>query len=205
MKFLIGLGKKIACDLFTLGGKDYLLTVDYYSKWVEIGFLCDSTVSSEVITQLKSTFARYGIPCEVVSDNGPQFSSRKFKQFAESWEFKHTTTSPKHPQANGQVENAIGSTKSVLKKAYEDGTDPYIALLESRNTPITGLSYSPAQVFLNRRLKTRLPTTTQLLDARIPTDMMLSPSSLLNRKHRSCILTEEPNHYLLSKLVILFD
>ena len=63
--------QKIACDLFTLGGKDYLLTVDYYSKWVEIGFLRDSTVSSEVITQLKSTFARYGIPDEVVSDNGP--------------------------------------------------------------------------------------------------------------------------------------
>ena len=158
--------QKIACDLFTLGGKDYILTVDYYSKWVEIGFLRDSTVSSEVITQLKSTFARYGIPDEVVSDNGPQFSSRKFKQFAESWEFKHTTTCPKHPQANGQVENAIGTTKSVLKKAYEDGTDPYIALLESRNTPITGLNYYPAQVFHNRRLKTRLPTTTQLLDAR---------------------------------------
>ena len=130
-----------------------------------------TALSSEVITQLKSTFARYGIPDEVVSDNGPQFSSRKFKQFAESWEFKHTTTSPKNPQANGQVENAIGTTKSVLKKAYEDGTDPYIALLESRNTPITGLSYFPAQVFLNRRLKTRLPTTTQLLDVRIPTDV----------------------------------
>ena len=162
--------QKIACDLFTLGGKDYLLTVDYYSKWVEIGFLRDSTVSSEVITQLKSTLARYGIPDEVISDTGPQFSSRKFKQFAESWEFKHTTASPKHPQANGQVEKTIGTTKSVLKKAYEDGSDPYIALLESRNTPMTGLSYSLAQVLLNRRLKTRLPTTTQLLDARIPTD-----------------------------------
>ena len=99
--------QKIACDLFTLGGKDYLLTVDYYSKWVEIGFLRDSTVSSEVITQLKSTFARYGIPDEVVSDNGPQFSSRKFKQFAESWEFKHTTTSPKHPQANAHTPRSV--------------------------------------------------------------------------------------------------
>ena len=160
--------QKIACDLFTLGGKDYLLIVDYYSKWVEIGLLGDSTVSSEVITQLKSTFARHGIPDEVISDNGPPFSSRKFKQFADSWEFKHTTASSKYPQANGQVEKAIGTTKSVLKKAYEDGTDPHIALLENRNTPITGLSYSPAQIF-NRRLKTKLPTTTQLLNARIPT------------------------------------
>ena len=55
--------QNIACDLFTLGGKDYLLTVDYYSKWVEIDLLRDSTMSSEVITQLLiSTFARYGIP-----------------------------------------------------------------------------------------------------------------------------------------------
>ena len=190
--------QKIACDLFTLGGKYYLLTVDYYSKWIEIGLLRDSTVSSEVITQLKSTFARYGIPDQVISDNGRPFSSRKFKQFADSWEFKHTTTSPKHPQANGQVEKAIGTTESVLKKAYEDGTDPYIALLENRNTPITGLSYSPAQIFLTRRLKTKLPITTQLLNAR-------SPSSYLNRNHRSCILTKEQSHYLMSKLVTLFE
>lgn len=44
--------QQIACDLFTLGGKDYLLTADCYSKWVEIGLLRDSTMSSEVITQL---------------------------------------------------------------------------------------------------------------------------------------------------------
>ena len=116
-------------------------------------------MSSEVITQLKSSFARYGIPDEVVSDNGPQFASRKFKQFAESWEFKLT---------NGQVETTIGTTKSVLKKAH--GTDTYIALLENRNTPTTGLKYSPAQIFLSTRLKTKFPTTTRLLKARIPTD-----------------------------------
>ena len=162
--------EKIACDLFTLGGKDYLLTVDYYSKWAEVGLLRDSTVSSEVITQLKSMFARYGIPSELISDNGPQFASRKFREFAESWEFKHTTTSPKYPQANGQVENAIGIVKAVLEKAHEDGTDPYVALLEVRNTPITGLNYSPAQIFLNRRLKTKLPTTAELLEAQIPMD-----------------------------------
>ena len=162
--------EKIACDLFTLEGKDYLLTVDYYSKWVEVGLLRDSTVSSEVITQLKSMFARYGIPSELISDNGPQFASRKFREFAESWEFKHTTTSPKYPQANGQVKNAIGTVKAVLEKAHEDGTDPYVALLEVRNTPITGLNYSPAQIFLNRRLKTKFPTTAELLEAQIPTD-----------------------------------
>ena len=85
--------------------------------------MCESTMSSQVITQLKSTFSLYGIPNEVISDNGPRLSNGRFKQFAESWEFKHTTTSPKHPQANGQVEKDIGTTKSVLDKAYEDGTE----------------------------------------------------------------------------------
>ena len=83
-----------------------------------------------------------------------------------NWEFKHTR--PKHPQANGPVEKAIRTAKSVLKKAYEDRTDPYVAFVESRNTAKTGLSYySPAQIFFNIRLKNKLPTTTQLLDARI--------------------------------------
>ena len=91
MMSLIGLGKISPVIYLPLEAKtSYLLTVDYNSKWVEIGLLRDSAMSSKVITQLKSTFVRYGIPDEVISDNGPRFSSRKFKQFAESWEFKHT-------------------------------------------------------------------------------------------------------------------
>ena len=74
------------------------------------------------------------------------------------------------PQATGQVENVIGTVKAVLEKAHEDGTDPYVALLEVRNTPIAGLNYSLAQIFLNRRLKTKLLTTAELLEAQIPTD-----------------------------------
>lgn len=51
-------------------------------------------------------FARHGIPDEVMSDNGPQFASEEFKQFAQEWEFKHTTSSPGFPQSNGQSERA---------------------------------------------------------------------------------------------------
>lgn len=74
--------QKIACDLLALGGKDYLLSVNYYSKWGEIGLLRNSTMSSKVITQLTSSFARYGIPDEVIPTS--QFTSQTFKQFADS-------------------------------------------------------------------------------------------------------------------------
>ncbi|KAI3373038.1 hypothetical protein L3Q82_006334 [Scortum barcoo] len=56
---------------------EYLLCVDYYSKYPEITKLSDMT-SRGVITALKSTLARHGIPDIVVSDNGPQYSSAMF-------------------------------------------------------------------------------------------------------------------------------
>ena len=162
--------EKLAADLLTLNGTDYLLTVDYFSKWVEMSLLKDSTVSSEVITALKSMFARHGVPQELFTDNGPQFASRSFSIFAQKWEFKHTTSSPKYPQSNGQVENAVGTLKRMLKKAFEDGTDPYIALLEYRNTPVTGMEYSPAQLLMSRRLRSKLPTTHELLKPAVVPD-----------------------------------
>ena len=73
------------------------------------------------------------------------------------YDIKHTTPSPYHPQANGQAERTVQTVKRLLVKAK----DPYKALLDYRNSPLdTG--FSPAQLFLGRRLKTTLPTTSKL-------------------------------------------
>ncbi|KAF2891849.1 hypothetical protein ILUMI_14324, partial [Ignelater luminosus] len=61
--------KKVACDLFNIGRDAYLLVVDYYSKYIEIAKLEDSTSSNQVMVNLKSIFARHGIPDVVMSDN----------------------------------------------------------------------------------------------------------------------------------------
>ena len=154
---------KIGVDLFQseTDGKDYLCTVDYYSNFWEIDYL--STVTSQVvIKKLKSHFARYGIPDQVVSDNGPQFSSAEFAKFANKWSFVHTPTSPYNSKGNGKVESAVKTAKSLLRKAAVDKSDAYLAMLDHRNTPTAGL-LSPAQKFLIRRTKTLLPTTDQLL------------------------------------------
>uniref|UniRef100_A0A8C8DYN6 Integrase catalytic domain-containing protein n=1 Tax=Oryzias sinensis TaxID=183150 RepID=A0A8C8DYN6_9TELE len=153
---------KVGVDLFHYEQGEYLLCVDYYSKYPEIAKLTGTT-SKHVVTALKSMFARHGIPDEVVSDNGPQFGSAEFRTFAERWEFVHNTSSPGYPQSNGQSEGAIQTIKSLLKKAQESQSDPYIALLEYRNSPLDGVKLSPAQLLMGRRLKTRLPTSVQLL------------------------------------------
>ena len=76
--------EKIGTDLFHYNGAEHLLCVDYYyqllSKYPEITKLCD-TASRGVITAMKSTFARHGIPVSVVSDNGPQYDSGEFSVF----------------------------------------------------------------------------------------------------------------------------
>lgn len=148
---------KIGADIFQLGSQDYLCLVDYFSKFPVIRLLKTKTAQS-VITNMKSVFAEYGIPCEVISDNVP-FGSVEFRQFAESYQFKTTTSSPTYSQSNGQVEQMIGTMKKLLKKAK----DPYLALLEYRNTPFKGLKYSPSQMLNSRRLRSKIPVSTEAL------------------------------------------
>ena len=91
---------RIGIDLLLFKGKAFLVAMDYYSRYLEIMYLSGGT-SSLVIAKLKSMFARWGIPQDVVSDNGPQSSSESFVRFVRSYGFKYTTSSPYYPQSNG--------------------------------------------------------------------------------------------------------
>lgn len=85
--------QKVGVDIFSFKQKDYLLVVDYYSKYPEISRLPDKTAST-VITHLKEIFARHGIPEQLFSDNMP-FNSRKIHEFADEWRINLTTSSPR--------------------------------------------------------------------------------------------------------------
>ncbi len=74
----------VGSDLFYIDNKQYLVIVDYYSRYLEVAKLT-STTSGAVIDHFKSIFARHGIPEVVRSDNGPQFASEIFRQFAQDW------------------------------------------------------------------------------------------------------------------------
>ena len=106
---------RIGIDLLDFKGKTFLVAMDYYSRYLEVMELSRPT-SSLVIAKLKSIFARWGIPLEVVSDNGPQFSSESFSNFAQSYGFKHTTSSPYYRQSNGLAESAVKIAKKYYNK-----------------------------------------------------------------------------------------
>ena len=132
-------------DPFHITSENFRLTVtintlqiDYFSSFFEIDRLYDLKATT-VIKRLKAHMARYGIPDEVVSDCGSQYTSREFKAFTREYGFKHVTTSPHHHQSNGKAESAVKEAQRILKKSAESGTDPYLALLAHRNsTPMGG-------------------------------------------------------------------
>ena len=93
----------------------FLIIVDSHTKWVDI-FKVASTTSTTTIDCLTNTFARFGLPNTIVSDNGTAFSSQEFQQFVTSIGVQHITTAPYHPQSNGLAERMVQTFKVGMKK-----------------------------------------------------------------------------------------
>ncbi len=162
--------EKLGCDLFEFDQKDYLIVVDYYSDYFEIDKLHDKR-APEIIKKMKAQLARHGIPDQIITDNGPPFNSDAFRRFSENYEFEHVTSSPRYPQSNGRVENAVKTAKRLLTKSLHSKGDPYMSLLDWRNVPTEGIGTSPVQRLFGRRTKTKLPTTAKLLQPKTVEDV----------------------------------
>lgn len=171
---------KIASDIFTYGGSDYLVVVDYFSNWIEMNPLKYKS-ALEVIKHFKRIFSTFGIPKEVIADNVP-YNSLEFKKFSKQWDFALVTSSPRYPKSNGLAERAVGICKDMLKKSSESDTDIHLALLDYRTTPLSGLNLSPTELLNNRLLRTTLPVTSNILSENPKVDK----KKIFNHRHRNC-------------------
>lgn len=147
----------LGTDLFKFEESEYLVIADYYSKFPFVRKMPKLCTSEAVIAASKQIFSEQGIPTCVMSDNGPQFASQSYQNFAESWGFDHKTSSPHYPRSNGFVERAIGTIKNVLTKAKADKGDLDKALLLLRTTPIDSHMPSPAELLNHRKMRGNLP------------------------------------------------
>jgi hypothetical protein len=142
-----------------LYGKMYLILVDAMSKWVEV-FQVPSTAAGSTLEKLSEVWARWGIPKQVVSDNGPPFTSTQFSSFLALDGVEHIFTAPYHPASNGAAENSVKVIKQVIKKAVIEKTDVAKSintfLIYYRNTPHCSTGESPAGLMMGRQLRTRL-------------------------------------------------
>ena len=76
----------------------YLLIVDDNSKFVFVDNL-ENSQSLRVINKCEKIFLQYGIPKEVITDKGLEFTSNNFKKFSKGWNFKNYTVSSYYHQS----------------------------------------------------------------------------------------------------------
>ena len=141
---------EIGADLFVFDHENYLVVMDYYSKWIETAKLVDQTAAS-VVREFKRIFSRFGVPSRIRTDNGPCFDSSLMKTFSDEWGFLHNTSSPRYPQSNGLAERAVG----IVKGLWSDCGDQDAALLAYRTTPLA-CGYSPSQLMFARTVRSKI-------------------------------------------------
>ncbi|XP_071740050.1 uncharacterized protein [Rutidosis leptorrhynchoides] len=104
--------------------KFLVVAIDFFSKWVEVKVLAKITGENIKKFVWNDIVCRYGLPNEIVSDNGKQFADNPFRSWCEELNIKQTFTSVAHPQANGQVE--------VTNKEIVDGIKARLGLSQTK-------------------------------------------------------------------------
>ncbi|GFV73383.1 uncharacterized protein K02A2.6 [Trichonephila clavipes] len=99
----------------------FFLIVDAHSKWLEV-YPMKVTTTKKTIECLRDSFARFGLPRVLVSDNGSQFTSYEFQRFMHKNGVRHKTSAPFKPSSNGQAERYVATLKQSLRAMhkYED-------------------------------------------------------------------------------------
>lgn len=119
-----------------------------------------STTAHAVIAALREMWARFGLPRQVVSDNGPPFTSTEFEKFLTDNGVEHIFSAPYHPASNGAAEVSVKICKRVIKKAQKQNINIDTALnrylLTYRNTEHYTTGESPAKLLQGRKLRMRL-------------------------------------------------
>ena len=137
-------------------GHMFLILVDAHSKWLDV-HLMQSISSANTIEKPRMVFATHGLPRKVVTDNGSSFTSEEFRAFMSENGITQITTSPYHPSSNGLAERAVQTVKHGLKATKGDSLQERLSkfLFTYRITPHTTTGIAPAQLLMNRRLRSR--------------------------------------------------
>ncbi|UYV80142.1 K02A2.6-like, partial [Cordylochernes scorpioides] len=163
--------QRIHIDFANKENINLLIVVDSHSKWIE-AIPMRETTTRKTIEQLRRLFSSYGLPEELVSDNGPQFTGSEMKGFLEGNGIKQTLIPAYHPQSNGLAERAVRTIKTALdknKRKIGDTIQDTLSkvLLAYRSTPHVTTGKTPSELFIGRALRTRVSLIHPSLASRV--------------------------------------
>ena len=172
----------LGSDLFYFKKMDFLLLVDYFSKFPIVRRIPNSTTGA-VKKELRDIFTEFGVPFILRSDNGPCYASEEFKFFLQEFRIDHLTSSPHYPQSNGLAESMVKIAKKHIEKAILEDRPWNEFLLQYRMTPLSAELPSPAEILFGRKFRSNLTVL---------------PSQLMNstiKKQRELIAKKENKFY----------
>ena len=160
----------IFADFFDYGGRHYLVVGDRLSGWVEV---LSATKGSNLsgaqglARHLRSFFATFGVPEELSSDGGPEFTAKSTEDFLKLWGVRHRISSASFPQSNGRAEVAVKTAKRLLMSntgpSGDLDQDSFLrAMLQLRNTPDPDCHLSPAEIVFGHPLRDALAFVNRL-------------------------------------------
>lgn len=194
--------QRIHLDFAYFEGKEFLIVVDSFSKWIEV-FYMPTTTSKCTIDKLRHCFATFGLASTVVTDGGPQFKSVEFKEFLESNGVHHILTPPYHPASNGLAERAVQTVKDTFlkqmlhdakyntKRSLQHRIDSF--LFSYRNTPHSMTGLVPSEIMFKFSPKTHL----SLLKPHLTSQMEIKQENILQSANN----TRKPRNFELSENV----
>jgi cleavage and polyadenylation specificity factor subunit 1 len=139
-------------------GKQYLLTmIDHFTRWLEAVPISNISAESCAQTFLGAWVSRYGIPVNIVSDQGTQFESNVFSSLLQRLGINKHRTTAYHPQSNGAVERAHRTLKQCIRSVAERNscweTSLPVVLFAMRTSMSEATQFPPSQLLFGSDLR----------------------------------------------------
>ena len=171
-----------------------LVSTDYFSKWIEaeaLAFIKDRDVTRFI---WKIIVCWFSIPRSIVSDNGPQFDSRVYREFFQELKIRNLYSTPRYPQSNGQAEASNKTLLTALKKRLDSAKGKWVEELPGVLWAYRTAARKPTGVSpfaLTYEMETVIPTEIGLPTIRATTPESSNEESMIRKLDTSDELREE--------------
>lgn len=134
-----------------------MTVVDFATRYPEAVAL--KGIETEMVAEaLVDKFCRTGVPKEMLTDMGSQFTSELMAEVSRLLSMRQLTTTPYHPMCNGLVERFNGTLKQILRRLCSERPadwDKYLSasLFAYRDAPQDSLGFSPFELVYGHEVR----------------------------------------------------
>ena len=155
------------------GYQHLIIAQDYFTKWPIVRPTKTTNMEEALDFLWENICTQYGIPEQVITDQGTAYTSEKWKRTVQKWGINHTPTTAANPQANGQVERFNQTLVKMLRKKLGVRKDKWAmhlpaVLMDYRASVQATTECTPSELLYGYRMRLPIEATHP-----IPSDELL--------------------------------